>query len=140
MTLSPSPVFGRDLTQAELFFVAASAIQQLRCSNRLFEHPQPPLARVLDPDGYLTGRYFEPVIKAAICRACRRSDLRTSTIEPALIAAVSKLMAEPISGELRGELILNVALSKLPQPPNLSELMKTTAPSEAAIWAALSGA
>ncbi|MFN8579392.1 MAG: phosphoribosyltransferase [Gemmatimonadaceae bacterium] len=139
IALSPSPVFGEGLTQAEVFFVAASAIQQLRCGKRLAECAQPPLARVLDPDGYLTGRYFESIIKAAILRACRRSDLRTSTLEPTLIDIVGTLITEPISRDFRGELVINIATGKLPQAPAVAAAMQEAASEEAAIWAQLTG-
>ena len=139
MALTESPVFGKDLIQAELFFVVASALQRMRNADRLFEYAQPPLARVLSPDGYLTGRYFEAIIDAAICRASRRFDLRTSSIEPELIAKVGRRLGEPFSAELRAELLFSIASGQLPPTPDMSSTIAAAKPLEAAVWSQMTG-
>ena len=139
MSLTDSPVFGGGLTQVELFLAVASAVQEVRNRGKLLEYAQPPVAKVLSPDGYLTGRYFEAIIDAAICRAARRFDLRTSTIEPELIAKVGRRLDENISRELRAELLMAIAEGRLPPPLEMGGAVAAAAAPEADVWAQLLG-
>jgi hypothetical protein len=123
MTLGHNSIFGEGLNQAELFTAVAASIQELRQSRELDEEFQPPIARVISPDSYLTGRYYENVIEAAILRSSRRHDLRTATIEKELIGKVGRRLTEPFSVELRGELLLAIAAGKLPVVPQIDEAL-----------------
>jgi hypothetical protein len=137
MKLGPRSVFGSNLNQAELFLVVASALQDMRSSGALSEHPQPPLARVLAPDGYLTGRYYEDTIDAAICRAAKRHDLRTSTMEPELMNKVARRLAEPFSVGLRGELLIAISDGKLPVVPGIAAAIATGHVEDQPFWLAV---
>ncbi|MGE3578210.1 MAG: hypothetical protein AB7I25_07090 [Vicinamibacterales bacterium] len=139
MVMTDSPVFGSGLTQSELFMAVASALQEMRNSGRLLEYPQPPLTRVLSPDGYITGRYFESVIDAAICRASRRFDLRAAAIEPELIAKVGRRLAEPISADFRGELLLAIALGKLPTASEVHDAVHSAEATAMKAWESIVG-
>lgn len=121
--VGPQSIFGERLSDCELFFCVASATQFMRSAGRLKEQAQPPMAYVLSPDSYLTGRYYEDMIDAAIIRACRRHDLRTSSIEEELIAKVGRRLSEKISAPLRGELVLAIASGKLPSTPRALSIL-----------------
>ncbi len=71
----------------------------------------------------MTGRSYEDLIDAAIIRACRRHDLRTSSIEGELVAKVGRRLTEEVSAELRAELALAVHSGHLPRPQNLDALI-----------------
>jgi hypothetical protein len=111
--LGPGSVFPAD-SQTDLFAAVASAIQSLRSAGDLTEQPQYPLARVLGFDRWLIGRYYDPVITAAILRSTHRHDLRTAKIEPALLKATSERLQEEPSRGVRGELIMAAARGHLP--------------------------
>lgn len=140
MRLGPRSVFGAGLNQAELFLVVSSAMQEMRSSGVLVEYPQPPIAKVLAPDGYLTGRYYEDAIDAAICRAAKRHDLRTSTMEPELMTKTGRRLVEAFSLDLRGELLFAIGEGKLPAVPEIAAAAGTATEADRPVWQALSAA
>lgn len=112
-TLGPGSVFHAD-TEGELFAAVASSIQSMRSAGVLTDRLTYPLAYVLDPGYWLTGRYYDPAITGAILRATHRHDLRTAYVEPELNSGLDQRLAEPASRELRGELLLAIARGHLP--------------------------
>lgn len=114
MALGMESIFGEDIDCAELFFSVASSLQTLRDQSRLVEEFQPPIAYVLSPARYFTGRFYNPLISAAIFRACRLHDLRTAALEGRLARKVGEALAETTGRELKGEILLAVAQRKLP--------------------------
>lgn len=118
--LGPNSIFHTD-TEGEMFTAVASAIQSMRSAGTLTEHLTYPLAYVLDPGYWLTGRYYDPAITAAILRATRRHDLRTAYVDPELNTGLERRLDELASRELRGELLLAIARGHLPAFPGLLE-------------------
>lgn len=122
--LNPKSVFG-EVQQAELMISVAAAIQQLRdrrYDNGTLVEPEldevfrSPVAKILDPALYLTGRFYEPVLIASIMRAVRRHDVRAPMKEATLAAAVTgHLLTRPSSIELRMELLFHAARGVLPR-------------------------
>jgi hypothetical protein len=117
--LGPGSVFHAD-TQAEMFAAVASAIQSLRSAGDLRERPTYPIAYVFNPSHWLTGRYYDPAITAAILRGSRRHDLRTAYVDPELLKALEGRLREEASRELRGEILLAMGRGHLPAPPELT--------------------
>jgi hypothetical protein len=98
-------------SQVELFAAVASAVQSLRAAGDLTEQHRYPLAQVLEPYSWLSGRYYDSVIVAAILRSTRRHDLRTAQIDSEL----RKLTADRSKiQDLRGELLMAAARGHLP--------------------------
>ena len=101
----------------------AAAIQRLRGrikqadgtwrESDLDEVFHSPLAKVLDPELYLAGRYYEPVLVASILRASKRHDIRAPGDDLNLHKRVEILAADETSKELNGELVLAAALDQL---------------------------
>lgn len=118
-TLGPGSIF-HVRSEADLFAAVASAVQSLRAAGDLTERHQYPLARVLAFEHWLTGRYYDPVITAAILRATRRHDLRTAKIEPGLRRATARRLRENGSRGLRGEVMMAAARGHLPLGPDLA--------------------
>ena len=103
----------------------ASAIQRMRgrrreqgnkwTEPRLDEVFRSPIAKILDPHLYFRGRYYEPVLVAAILRSVHRHDVRSPTADEALGKMLeAHLLQSPSSGELRGELVLATIRGLLP--------------------------
>lgn len=120
--LNPGSVFG-DLQGADLMVSVASSVQRLRMGPpgavdgepRLDEVFRSPISKTLDPNLYLLGRFYEPVLIAAILRACRAWDVRS----PEADVELARRMAEHLtyltsSGGMVGELLLQAALGRLP--------------------------
>ena len=121
--LGPQSVFG-EVQGADLAVSVAAAIQRLRGSRKqedgtwresdLDEVFHSPLAKVLDPQLYLAGRYYEPVLVASILRASKGHDIRVPGDDFTLHQRIKILAAAESSKELHGELILAAALNQLP--------------------------
>jgi hypothetical protein len=114
MSLGVGSIFGEGINNAELFFSVASAFQVLREQGRLVEEFQPPIAYLLSPARYISGRFYGTSIGAAMLRAARPHDIRTARWEKTLAKKVTSAMTEPTARELRGELLLAVGQRKLP--------------------------
>ena len=121
--LGPKSVFG-EVQGADLAVSVAAAIQRLRGRRKqedgtwresdLDEVFHSPLAKVLDPQLYLAGRYYEPVLVASILRASKGHDIRAPGDDFNLHQRIKILAAAESSRELHGELILATALNQLP--------------------------
>jgi hypothetical protein len=118
--LGPGSIFDAE-TEAEMFAVVASSVQSLRAAGDLSDRLTHPLAKILNADLWLDGRFYDPVITAAILRATRRHDLRNASDDLQLTKRLQGRLTEPASRQLRGELILAVARDRLPTPPGLLE-------------------
>jgi hypothetical protein len=117
--LGPGSVFGTP-TEADLFATVASSIQVLRSEGKLHtDEYQQPLAKVLDPYLYARGRYYDPIILAAVLRASRRHDLRSTAVEKLLRRAMAEKLQYAVYRELRAELLLAIGQGKLPRPYEL---------------------
>jgi hypothetical protein len=118
--LNSGSVFG-DVQHADLAVSVAAALQRMRCGSdgvesELDEEFRSPVAKVLDPHLYLTGRFYEAPIVAAILRATHRHDLRSPTNEHTLKKSVEEhLLNAPSSTQLRSELVLATARRLLPK-------------------------
>lgn len=112
-SLGPGSIFHAK-SQAELFAAVASALQSLRAAGDLNERFTTPIARILEKESWLTGRYYDPVITASILRATRRHDLRAAAAEDDQRRALSRRLSEPASRELRGEVLMAMARGHLP--------------------------
>jgi hypothetical protein len=129
-SLNRESVFG-DVQQAELMLSVASAIQSLRGktkgasgsyenNSRLDDEFRTPIAKVLEPDLYFQGRYYEPVLTAAFLRAVGRHDVRSASGDATLGEMVrDHLILSPKSSELRGEIALALARRILPPSPSI---------------------
>ena len=119
--LGPKSVFG-DVQSADLAVSVAAAVQRLRGSRKeggtwresnLDEVFHSPVAKVLDPELYLAGRYYEPVLVASILRALKPHDIRAPGDDFYLHERIKLLAAVDSSRELHGELVLAAALNQL---------------------------
>ena len=70
---------------------------------------------MLDPQFYLAGRYYEPVLVASILRASKRHDIWAPGDDSDLHKQVKILASTESSQDLYGELILAAALNQLPR-------------------------
>ena len=122
--LGPKSVFG-EVQGADLALSVAAAIQRLRGARAqagswresdLDEVFRSPLAKVLDPQLYLAGRYYEPVLVASILRAARPHDIRAPGDDANLQERIAMLANAGASNELHGELMLASAVHQLPRP------------------------
>ena len=121
--LGPSSIFG-EVQGADLAVSVAAAIQRMRGECRkndntwqeseLDEVFRSPIAKVLDPQFYLVGRYYEPVLVAAILRATKIHDVRAPDIERCMQSRLATLAGAEMSKELHGELMLASVLNQLP--------------------------
>jgi hypothetical protein len=121
LRLGPGSTFGSNLSDVEVFASVASAIQSLRDMGDLNERYTQPIGRVLEPEFYLEGRYYDPVITASIVRAARRCDIRSTLTDADLLPCLRERLESSAATELRPELMLGVAQSKLPTP-SLSDM------------------
>lgn len=115
--LGPKSIF-RAKTEIDLFVAVASAVQSLRAAGDLTERHMYPLDHVLDPRFWLSGRYYDAVIVAAILRATRRHDVKTTQIELELLRGMSSRLRN--HDDLRGELLLAMARRHLPIDPEIT--------------------
>ena len=135
-------VFG-EVQGADLAVSVAASIQQLRGRRRqpdgtwaeseLDEVFRSPLSKVLDPQFYLSGRYYEPVLVASILRSSRRHDIRAPGNDSVLRDHVEALADQESSKELHGEFMLAIALDQLPRNRNLDNAMALAHPDIAAL-------
>jgi hypothetical protein len=114
--LGPGSVF-RAKSEIDLFVAVASAVQGMRGTPDLEERQMFPLAYVLDPASWLTGRYYDSVIPAAILRATRPHDIRATDLEPELVKGMAPRFAN--HDDLRGEMLLAMARRQLPIHPDV---------------------
>jgi adenine/guanine phosphoribosyltransferase-like PRPP-binding protein len=114
--LGPDSIFHVE-GQAEVFAAVANTLQLMRDGQQLTEYRTSPVAHVLDPDFYLDGRFYEPVIQACIWRAARRHDVRAADTDPKLVRSLANKLSEnePALRGLRGEILLNMARHRLPR-------------------------
>ena len=122
--LGPKSVFG-DVQGADLAVSVAAAIQRMRGKRKqedgtwreseLDEVFHSPIAKVLDPELYLAGRYYEPVLVASILRAAKGHDIRAPGDDLNLQSRIEILASAESSKELHGELMLATALDQLPR-------------------------
>ena len=122
--LGPKSVFG-EVQGADLAVSVAAAIQRLRGERRqgdgtwqeseLDEVFHSPVAKVLDPQFYLAGRYYEPVLVASILRASKRHDIWAPGDDRDLHKQVKILASTKSSQDLHGELVLAAVLNQLPR-------------------------
>jgi hypothetical protein len=125
--LNPGSVFG-DVQGADLATSVAAALQRLRFTtdndgnaveSELDEYYRSPISKVLDPRLYILGRFYEPVLLAAILRATRTFDLKAPG-EPELAAGLSEHATYLTSSRaLAGELLFHMATHHLPAVPEL---------------------
>lgn len=135
-------VFG-EVQGADLAVSVAASVQRLRGRRRqidgtwaeseLDEVFRSPLAKVLDPQFYLSGRYYEPVLVASILRSSRRHDIRAPGNDSVLRDHVEALADQESSNELHGELMLAIALDQLPRNRNLENAIALAHPDIAAL-------
>ena len=124
MELSSRSVFG-EVQGADLAVSVAAAIQWLRGNHRVGDEQwreseldevfHSPLAKVLDPQLYLAGRFYEPAIVASILRASKAHDIRAPGDDLRLNDRIEILMKAENSKGLCGELILAAAIDQLPR-------------------------
>lgn len=123
--LGPASMFApQGSTDAELFASVASALQSMRSGgdrSRLDEDFTQPVAKVLNPDLYLTGRFYDDIIRAAILRAARPHDLRAPKIERRLVRAITRELLDARLVDLRSEMLWAIAQEKLPIVPALRD-------------------
>ncbi len=117
--LGPESVFGDDkfesLSQAEVFLGVAGTLQVLRDKGDLHENFNVPTCRVLDPEAFLVGRYYAPIICASIFRASNMHDLRSAAVDKSLEAQLGSNLASLAELPLRGEMLFGMAQGKLPK-------------------------
>jgi hypothetical protein len=104
-------------SEIDLFVAVASVVQSMRNSEELSERQMFPVGRVLDPASWLTGRYYDSVIPAAILRATRRHDIRAPEIELELVKGMAPRFSN--HDDLRGEMLLAMARRQLPVHPEV---------------------
>lgn len=128
--LGPRSIFGDLKTEAQVFVAVACAIQNLRSWSEvavlgeterkgLSESFSSPIARVLSPESYLSGRYYAPVILASILRAARRFDLRATVIEPRVRKRLGERLRDTQTH--RAELLYAIGTGKLPTPSEVTD-------------------
>ena len=145
--LGPKSVFG-EVQNADLAVSVAASIQWLRGRHRqedgtwleseLDEVFHSPVAKVLDPQLYLAGRYYEPVLVAAILRASRGHDIRAPGNDLNLGQRIKILVDAENSKGLYGELLLAARLDQVPRTlcDSLPETEGDMAALARAIWSA----
>lgn len=116
--LGPGSVFHAK-SEIDLFVAVAAAIQSMRAGGLLMERPMFPVGYVLDPASWLTGRYYDSVIAAAILRATRRHDIRATEIEPELLQGIADRVGN--GDDLRGEMLMAMARRQLPVHPDAAD-------------------
>ncbi len=115
LRLGPQSIFGRGLNQAEIMTAVAGALQELRDSGKLNDRPVTPVAKLLHPGFYLTGRYYDPVILAAVLRCCQRHDLYATATEKSVRRALMSHLDRTANDAAWGEVLLAIGIGKLPK-------------------------
>lgn len=111
-------IFG-PVQDAALVASAASTLQRLRSDGQLNEVHRTPLARILDPTFVFRGRFYDPIIVAALLRVSRSHDLRATAVEAILSRHVNQRLSERSSSQIRAEFLLATAQQKLPHTPRI---------------------
>jgi hypothetical protein len=124
LELGPRSIFGPLQTEAQVFTAVASSLQTLRSWERhpdrkkqgssLSESFSSPIARVLAPEYFVSGRYYAPIVFASVLRAARRFDIRATAIEGRLRTAVGERFAD--HDVIRPEMLYAMARGLLPRP------------------------
>jgi hypothetical protein len=108
-------------TELEVFVNIAAAMQELRgAAKGLNETFSTPVARVMDPDFFISGTYYVPVIKAAVLRAGHVHDLRAHREDPLVRREIIEKLTQPEWHGLFPELAFAIARGQIPVLPNLS--------------------
>ncbi len=128
--LGPDSIFG-DVQAADLAVSVASAVQYMRGKHRdkdgawqssdLDEVFHSPISKTLDPEFFVTKRFFEPVLKASILRATRAHDIVAAGYEGELSDQLEILIKDDAFRGLWWELAIAMAVDQLPR--NLLEKM-----------------
>lgn len=118
--LGPTSIFG-EIEEVEVFTAVAAALQVLRDHGELAEELQAPLAKVLDPDLYILGRFYDSVILASLLRAGHRHDFRAAAMERVLRRSVGIKLLDETYLALRAEILYAISLGKLPRPRELAD-------------------
>ena len=144
--LGKNSIFG-EVQGADLAVSVAASVQRLRGKRRqpegtwsesqLDEVFRSPLAKVLDPEFYLVGRYYEPVLVASILRSTMRHDIWAPGNDLELRKHIDTLAAADTSKDLHGELLLAAALNQLPRNRNLEDAMEVALTDIAALAQAI---
>ncbi|HMJ37889.1 MAG TPA: phosphoribosyltransferase [Baekduia sp.] len=113
--LGPQSLFHTD-TQAELFVNVCAALQELRGRRvgGLNESYSTPVARVMDPEFFISGTYYVPVIKAAVLRAAHTHDVRAHKHDPEIRKEIVEKLREPEWQGLVPELAFAMGRRELP--------------------------
>lgn len=115
LPLGPGSYFGTEtLTEAEVYVIIASTLQVMRDKKVLDEQFTPPIAKVLDPNTWLNGRYYAPRIVAAVLRAGASHDLTAPVPADSFELQVNQRLRDNVAPYLRTEFLLAVAMGKLP--------------------------
>lgn len=139
--LGSGSIFG-NVQGADLAVSVASAIQSMRGKRRhqggawlaseLDEIFQAPIAKILDPDFFVSKRFYVPILKAAILRATRAHDMMAPGNDGELLGQLEILVKDQHFAGLFWELILAVSMDQLPRalldmmpqfPPDLTDLV-----------------
>lgn len=111
--LGPESIFNtRD--ECELFAAVAHAVQVLRSNGELNEAFTLPVGRILDRRLTFTGRYYDTAITAAILRATRRHDLRSTSTDRDLEQDVESRLKDAPHVALHAELLFALARHHVP--------------------------
>jgi hypothetical protein len=129
--LNPESIFG-SVQGPDLLTSVAGSVHRLRLTildgerveSRLDERFRSPISKTLDPELYLLGRFYEPVLLAAIMRASRAHDLRPPEGDERLDEGLThQLQYLATSEQMVGELLVQAALGSIPVVPGFSDLM-----------------
>ena len=122
--LGKSSIFG-DVQGADLAISVASAIQYMRGRHRemngawsfseLDEQFHSPISKTLDPEFFVTKRFFEPVLKASILRSARAHDIMAAGYEHELLDQLDILIRDDSFRGLWWELTVAMAVDQLPR-------------------------
>ncbi len=128
--LNPESIFG-NVQGADLLMSVAASVQRLRLTrldgvrveSRLDERFRSPISKTLDPELYLLGRFYEPIILAAIMRAARPHDLRPPEGDERLdLGLANQLQYLTTSEQMLGELLVQAALGNVPVIPQFFDI------------------
>lgn len=122
--LGPGSIFG-DVQEADLAISVASAVQYMRGKHRskdgtwlpseLDEEFHSPISKTLDPEFFVTKRFFEPVLKASILRSTRAHDIMAAGYERELSDQLDILIRDDSFRGLWWELAIAMAVDQLPR-------------------------
>lgn len=115
LPLGSGSIFGPGkLTQAELFCSVCNALQTLREKGELHYHGTALVAKILEPERSLIGRFYMMPILACILRGGQRCDLRASREDAGLREAIRELSSEDGFRGILKEFAFGMHLGKLP--------------------------